>query len=229
MFLATAFDFSPTRDWHMVATVYRRDGDSGLWDWNAASADVPLLREWLRRNRHRLAGVGFGNHRKFESLNDQIGVGKTIASHVSWVLRAGSHQARFDIAAVTADPFDSLFRSMDGNWRFGRLARFDYLCCLEAFGITDFAPRKAYMQNATGPLEGARRMFGAPQGVWAGRPLQLDERLIELEDYLDVGFDVLEDALCGWQKHPSGLDAEPCGVRGTLHSCTSARKLPRHC
>ncbi len=229
VFLATAFDISPIHGWHMVAAVYRRENEPGLWDWDAASSDVVLLREWLQRNRHRFAGVGFGNHRKFESLNDRIGVGRTIESYVGWVRRAGTHQTLFEIARQTADPFDSLFGSMVGNWRFGRLARFDYLCCLEALCIADFAPRKAYLKGATGPLKGARRMYGAPRGTWAGNPLLLDERLIELEGYLDVGFDVLEDALCEWQKHPNGPDAAPCGVRGTLHICSTARKRPRRC
>ena len=227
VFLATAFDISPVHGWDIIAAVYRRENGPGLWDWDAASAEVVLLREWLQRNRWRFAGPVFGNHRKFESLKERIGVGRTIESYVAWVHRAGSHQARLDKARRAADPFGALFGSMEGIWRFGRLARFDYLCCLESLRITDFAPRKAYLQGATGPLEGAQRMYGAPNGTWAGDPRGLDDRLVELEGYLNVGFDVLEDALCDWQKHPSGPVAEACGVRGTLHSCTTARKPTR--
>ncbi len=227
VFLATAFDMSPVHGWDIVAAVYRRGNEPGLWDWDAASADVVLLREWLQRNRHRFASPVFGNHRKFESLKDHIGVGRTIESYAAWVHGAGSHQARLDKARRAVDPFGALFGSMEGIWRFGRLARFDYLCCLEALCITDFAPRKAYLQGATGPLEGAQRMFGAPEGTLAGDPRALDERLVELEGYLNVGFDVLEDALCGWQKHRCGPVAEACGVRGTPQSCTTARTSTR--
>jgi len=227
VFLATAFDMSPVYGWDIVAAVYRRGNDPGLWDWDAASTDVILLREWLQRNRWRFASPVFGNHRKFESLKDHIGVGRTIESYVAWVHRAGSHQARLDEAQRAADPFGALFGSMKGIWRFGRLARFDYLCCLEALRITDFAPLKAYLQGATGPLDGVQLLYGTPDGTLAGDPRALDERLIELESHLNVGFDVLEDALCGWQKHPSGLVAEACGIRGTLHSCTTVRTSTR--
>lgn len=230
VFLATAFDLSPVHGWDNVAAVYRRgDDDAGLWDWDAASAEVGLLREWLQRNRWGFAAPVFGNHRKFESLKNRMGVGRTIESYIAWVLRAGSHQARLDEARHEVDPFDALFRSMAGVWRFGRLARFDYLCSLESLAITEFAPRKVYLRGATGPLDGARLMYGAPEGSWAGDPCVLDDRLVELEGYLNVGFDVLEDAMCGWQKHPSRSVGEPCAVRATTHSCTTARRPMRRC
>ena len=227
VFLATAFDISPVHGWDIVAAVYRRGNEPGLWDWDAASTDVVLLREWLQRNRWRFASRVFGNHRKFETLKDHIGIGRTIESYVAWVHGAGSHRAQMDKARRAADPFGALVGSMKGIWRFGRLARFDYLCCREALRITEYAPRKAYLKGATGPLEGAQIMYGAANGTWAGDSRVLDDRLVELEGYLNVGFDVLEDALCGWQKYRCWPVAELCGVRGTPHSCTTARTSTR--
>ena len=221
-FLAVAFGESPDHGWHMATTAHRRPGEQGMWDWDAASSDVPAFREWIQRNRHRFVGVSFGNHRKRESLNDRNGFGETVETYVLWVREAGTHAGWIDAAGQEGDPFDLLYRSMRDIRRFGRLARFDFLCCLEALSIIDFAPTKAYLQGATGPLAGARRLYGRPKGTWGGRPFVLDERLIELEEYLNVGFDVLEDALCEWQKRPGGTAAAACGVRGAPRSCRSA-------
>jgi len=62
-------------------------------------------------------------------------------------------------------------------------------------------PGSTYMQNATGPLSGARLLFGVHHGA-----TQLDHWLIELEAQLGVGMQVLEDALCNWQKSPDIIE-----------------------
>ena len=222
VFLAVAFGESADHGWHMATSAYRRADEAGMWDWDAVSSDTPAFRQWLGRNRYRFAGVSFGNHRKRESLSDRNGFGETVETYVWWVREQGMHADWIDSVRHRKDPFDALYRSMQGIRRFGRLARFDFLCCLESLAIIDFAPKRAYLQGATGPLVGARRLYGCPKGSWGGRPLVLDERLIELEGYLNVGFDVLEDALCEWQKQPRGSDATVCGVRSTPRSCTSA-------
>jgi hypothetical protein len=60
------------------------------------------------------------------------------------------------------------------------------------------------MQGATGPLSGARLLFGGKITAKLGWS-DLDAWLVELEADLDVGIhgmQVLEDALCNWQKSP---------------------------
>ena len=86
--------------------------------------------------------------------------------------------------------------------RFGRTARFDYLSMAGKLGLSAIRPGRAYLVGSTGPLSGARLLFAAPPGDESS-PTTLDDRLIELGHYLDLEFDVIEDALCNWQKSPS--------------------------
>jgi len=44
--------------------------------------------------------------------------------------------------------------------RFGRTAKFDYLTMVGKLGLAAIEPGSTYMQGATGPLKGARLLFG---------------------------------------------------------------------
>ena len=50
--------------------------------------------------------------------------------------------------------------------------------------------------GSTGPLAGARLLFGN------GTAAKLDECVVQLDEKLQVGMQVLEDSLCNWQKSP---------------------------
>ena len=93
--------------------------------------------------------------------------------------------------------FDDLYRGMSVN-SFGRTARFDYLTMVGKLGLSPIEPGSAYLSGATGPLTAARLLFGTTD-----RPVDLDRALVELDLTLNVGMQVLEDALCNWQKSPS--------------------------
>ena len=68
-------------------------------------------------------------------------------------------------------------------------------------GLADISPGRAYLLGSTGPLRGAKLLFDPPAAASSSAQL-LDESLIRLNEYLGLGFDVLEDALCNWQKSP---------------------------
>ena len=151
---------------------------------------------------------GFGNHRKYESLSgwSSAGTGAVVASYVEWVGSTLTHETNFAAAAAAAngDPsiaFDILFRSMSAIARFGRLARFDYVSMAGKLELANVRSGRAYLVGSTGPLKGARLLFG-PQAAHTPAAT-LDEPLIELEHYLAVGFDTIEDALCNWEKSPA--------------------------
>ena len=85
--------------------------------------------------------------------------------------------------------------------RFGRTAAFDLLLFLGQMGVVDVAPEACHLAGATGPLQGARRLWGA------ARPTQeLEQLAAELARYLEVSPDIIEDALCNWNKNqkPAG-------------------------
>ena len=76
---------------------------------------------------------------------------------------------------------------------------------LTMIGKLDLAPIEpgsTYMEGATGPLKGARLLFFGTKDADIGRAT-LDQLAIQLESKIGVGMQVIEDALCNWQKSPS--------------------------
>jgi hypothetical protein len=201
VFLFVYFGKHPHGGWRLTRDVYGRLGRGALWDWVATSSDPRGFREWLDAHREDLKrdGVvaGFGNHRKYESLND---TGPAVETYVRWVNPPRTHQELMQKAVREGgDPrtaFDRLYNSMR-VYRFGRTARFDYLTMVGKIGLARIEPGSTYMKGATGPLTGAKLLFGveAPVAV-------LERWLVDLDNSLNVGMQVLEDALCNWQKSP---------------------------
>jgi hypothetical protein len=89
--------------------------------------------------------------------------------------------------------------------RFGRTARFDYLAMVGKLGLAQIEPGSAYIQGSTGPVVGARLLFGGRKNADLSA-LYLDQWLVEIDAELNVGMQVLEDALCNWQKSPVKFD-----------------------
>jgi hypothetical protein len=213
IFLLTHFGRHRRAGWRYVREVYGACGTGEPWSWEWVSADVTGFRDWLDAHRQDLADpsrpCGFGNHRKYESLSGwtAAGTGSVVASYVAWVGDPPEHRHRFGaaLAAVGGDPhaaFDLLYQSMSAVHRFGRLARFDYLTMIGRIRLADIQAGKAYLGGSTGPLRGARLLF-QPVGGPALTVATLEAKAAVLRGYLDVNFDVLEDALCNWQKCPA--------------------------
>ena len=76
-------------------------------------------------------------------------------------------------------------------------------------GLAPIEPGSTYLQGATGPLLGARLLFGGRPGAKIERT-KLETWLVDLGAQLGVGMQVLEDALYNWQKSPSRFQ----GFRG---------------
>jgi hypothetical protein len=205
VFLSVHFGRHRRWRWALACNFYNRLGQGGLWDWKTVHDDVPAVRAWLDTHQHDLkrGGAGFGNHRKYESLKGAgpNGTGETIESYVRWI--GDSHSHRFGLSESNSQrqDFARLFKSMDAVNRFGRTARFDYLSILNKLGLANLVPDCAYLQNATGPLSGARLLITGSKG---GRtsPRDLELALQRVQERLEVPYDVLEDALCNWQKSP---------------------------
>ena len=147
---------------------------------------------------------GFGNHRKYESLDARSpnGTGEAVETYVRWVAPPRTHLQLFEAILVTVDgdpkkAFDTLYESMNAVARFGRTARFDYLTMVGKLGLARIEPGSTYMQGATGPATGARLLFGSRASA-----VILDGWVRELGAYTGLGMQVLEDSLCNWQKSP---------------------------
>lgn len=208
VFLFVHFGRHARAGWRYPREVYGRLGDRGRWDWVSTSSDPRGFRAWLDAHQRHLKREGlprgFGNHRKRESLDaySPNGTGAVVESYVRWVSPPRTHQELIEETQRYAggDPrqaFDHLYSSMGAVRRFGRLARFDYLTMVGKLGLAPVEPGSTYMQGSTGPVRGARLLFGGNHSA-----ADLDKWLVELDTQLGVGMQVLEDALCNWQKSP---------------------------
>jgi hypothetical protein len=205
VFLITHFGKSLKRGWRMLREVYSGRG-TDTWTWGRVSANPAAFRAWLLANQGHIGG-GFGSHRKRESVRADLpgGTAAVVESYVAWVGPAHSHAALMAdlIQAGGNSPesiFDHCYHSMTVT-RFGRLGKFDYLCLLGRLGFADLVPGSAYLVGATGPLAGARLLFGGRTDARL-RATTLEDRLRDLDAVLQVGMQVMEDSLCNWQKSP---------------------------
>lgn len=217
VFLSVHFGKNIRTGWRLARDVYGRLGDERHWDWVQTSRHPESFRQWLAANETTLRGGDgvprrFGNHRKRESLDatSPNGTAAVIESYVRWVHPPRTHEvliheAHQDVGENPREVFDYLYRSMRVVRRFGRLARFDYLTMLGKLCLAPIEPGSTYMEGATGPLRGARLLFGGDIDV-TFTTSSLDEWLVQLDAALRVGMQVLEDALCNWQKSPGYVD-----------------------
>jgi hypothetical protein len=213
VFLSVYFGKNRRTGWRLARDVYSGLGSGHRWDWARTAADPHRFRQWLGEHQDRLRGSdgivrSFGNHRKYERLDawSPRGTGAAVESYVAWVGPHASHLTHLQEAQrqVGTDPrrlFDYLYLSMTVG-SFGRTAKFDYLTMVGKIGLAPIAPGSTYMQGATGPFTGARLLFGGATTSNLTRAV-LEVRLVELDAVLNVGMQVLEDALCNWQKSPN--------------------------
>lgn len=206
VFIATHCGRNLRKAWLLSRELYGGLGQDS-WTWSEVSGDPIAFRTWLRENRSDIQGT-FGNHRKYESLNDgPKGTGYVVESYVHWVMSFGSHAQMFAQASVAAQgnrrsAFRWLYESMRQVLRFGRTGRFDYLTMIAKVGLANIEANSTYLNEATGPLRGARLFFdGQIDSGSSARDLEV--RIAELDNNLGVGMQALEDSMCNWQKSPN--------------------------
>lgn len=213
VFLGTHFGKHAVDGWRLTRDIYGKLGQGGLWDWATISRDASGFQAWLATNEDTLRGADgisrrFSNHRKYESLKaiSDNGTAVVLASYVDWVAPPRTHSdiVRELHRAVGQDPhavFAALYSSMGTVQRFGRLAKFDFLTMLGKLGIAPIEPGSTFLKGATGPLAGGRMLFGGMRNANLSER-ELEVRLVEFGQKTGLGAQVLEDALCNWQKSP---------------------------
>jgi hypothetical protein len=207
IFLMTHLARPADTGWLRLSQIYGKLGQ-GIWTWNIVSADPQAFVDWLSQNWTTVGGK-FGNHRKYESLDpgSSRAFGRVLASYLNWIGGQG-HVTFFANAIRNAgnEPgaiFDYLYDDMT-VLSFGRLAKFDYLALIGRYGIAPIHAGKAYFRGATGPARGAKLLFYGTADSATG-PDTLQSLVDELDLALAVGMQVMEDALCNWQKSPTNF------------------------
>lgn len=221
IFLFTHFGKNLKSRYQLLRDVYGRLGQKGRWDWKTIVNDAFGFRQWLDKNILALKSDNknhraFGNHRKYQSLDvwKKNGTGAAVESYVAWVKSAGGHQKLFSNALALADgdgprAFRNLYRQMDVVASFGRTAKFDYLAMIAKVGISQIEPDSVSFQGATGPIIGARLLFGGA-GDSPISVKELEQSANALANVLGISKQAMEDSLCNWQKSPT----EPIRFRG---------------
>lgn len=197
--------------WESVRCLYGGFG-STRWTWERVRAHPGSLREWMMKRRDDVRRLRFGNHRKYET-HDPTKRGSTadiVDSYVKWVEKEGGGSQRWIFEETGRDQtpaaaFDALYRRIRVT-RFGRTAKFDWLCLVGNLGLFPLAPGFCYLRGASGPVRGARRLFGSH--AWRSVEV-LEKKAVSLGRALGVPLEVMEDTLCNWQKTRRGTTSTP--------------------
>lgn len=206
LFLATHCGRNLRTEWRLAAELYGAS-EATPWTWARVLNDPLTYVDWIENNHHVFTGK-FGNHRKYESLKPgSKGTGAVVRSYINWISGFGSHadmvaQAQAQAKGNSRRAFSVLYQQMRAVLRFGRTGRFDYLTMLSKVGLANIEADSTYMNEATGPKRGAKLLFdGQIDSKTDARVLE--KRVAALEQHLGVGMQVMEDAMCNWQKSPN--------------------------
>lgn len=173
-------------------------GSSPMWMWQWVSRDPEAFRRWLFENEEKLRLLSYGNHRKYESKQAR-NMWQVFRSFLDLVQQYGGRpSAVFEDASVETqgqeNRFDLFYRRLRSIWRFGRTGAFDFIELLVDLKLIEAVPASCYLAGATGPLAGARKL-------WGRRPVkELDALAVALAARLGVSPFTVEDTLCNWQK-----------------------------
>ncbi len=206
VFLSTHCGRNLRTEWQLAAELYGASEEIP-WTWARVVNDPQSYADWIEEHYENFAGK-FGNHRKYESLKPgPKGTGAIVLSYVDWITGYGSHAAMVAQAQAQANgdarrAFSVLYEQMRTVLRFGRTGRFDYLTMLSKVGLANIEADSTYMNEATGPKRGARLLFDGQIDSNTGARI-LEARVAALERHLGVGMQVMEDAMCNWQKSPN--------------------------
>ena len=170
-------------------------GELPIWTWKRISSTLQEFKKWLWSMEEDLRTLQYGNHRKFESRSPAA-LFSIVSSFHSWISRSGGDPQQAFNTQDSESPeemFNILFNRMN-VWRFGRTGRFDFLCLLGEMGILPVRPGSCYLRGSTGPLTGARKL-------WGKQPIDTLTNLADdFAHRLGLRVEIFEDALCNWQK-----------------------------
>ena len=202
-FLLIYTDDSAQTEWAFMKKLYGGEGLSlnSPLTWQLLNEQPRLLNERLEALAVSLSQSypkpKFGHHRAYESLSHLPIV---FSSYIDFIDEQGGHKPLFrpvDNALDRQQYFKLLYDLIRQNiYRFGRLSTYEYLCLLGKLGLAEVAPDSCYIAEASGPKRGAKLLFGMLNNE------QLDDHAVGLADYLEIGYQEMEAALCHWQKSP---------------------------
>ncbi|MET3896981.1 hypothetical protein ABIB57_000918 [Devosia sp. UYZn731] len=207
-FVATHFGKHAVDGWKLAANVMGSFGGV-IWtfdNYGAAPADFEAMLHAHQADLTDPAISGrYSNHRQYQSKSADI-IATVFSTFNSWLVANGDFvgKVRSIHQQVGQEPtlvFRALYRSMRTVYGFGRLGNFDFLTMLSKLQLAPIEADSVHLSGATGPLAGARLLI---QGNGAAKkPKEIEAIVDDLDTFLNVGKQVLEDSLCNWQKSPN--------------------------
>lgn len=182
-------------NWNFMRQLYGGVNETLTWEVARNNPQIfPQLADMLSTSQSK---PKFGNHRKYESLRR---LPQVFESYINLVNAYGGHRNLFRNTDFNnkKEYFKQLFSVVESHiCSFGRLSTFDYLSMMYKTGLANIEADCCYIVGSTGPKDGAKLLFGSFSDA------QLDSHAMGLADYLGIGYQEMEDALCNWQKSPS--------------------------
>ncbi len=191
----------------LLRAIYGPSGTDLVCTFENFNEDPTIFHKLLHANKNKIRSAGkFSNHRQMLAMD---GYNPSIIFQVldSYSRFLQPHKSVKDLLADirgksnndTQINFDLLFNKSAEIFRFGRLAQFDFTTRLSYLGIIDAQPRSIYLLKATGPKEGAKKLFFDSKPKRCNL-IKLQDDVDLLAEYLEIGKHALEDCLCTWQK-----------------------------
>lgn len=209
-FIATHFGKHARDGWKLAANVFGSFGHGPVWSAGRYARARPEFEAMLAANQQTLDAPNssgrFSNHRQYQSKDARV-IARVFRSFHDWQFEPGgfrerTRQIHLQVGQDPTATFDALYRSMGAVYGFGRLGKFDFLTMVGKLQLAPILPGSVYLPGSTGPLAGAKLLFHGDR-KFKTAATGLGARVDSLDDYLEVGKQVLEDSLCNWQKHPS--------------------------
>lgn len=209
-FVATQFGKHLQDGWKLSSNIMGSFAQGPIWTEAQYRNDQAGFEAMLQTHSQSLddwsVAGRYSNHRQYESRKPTH-LAKVFKSFSSWQNEYGGFRERLNIVhkergQKPEDAFDGLYRSFKPVYGFGRLGTFDFLTMVGKLELAPISPSSVYLRGATGPFSGAKYLFFANRD----HPISaaaLEPRVDELDNYLMVGKQVIEDSLCNWQKSPT--------------------------
>lgn len=213
VFLATQFGRHALDRWLLCANVYGSFGRGPIWTEDLYRQNRLGFSEMLQQNAANLRSADvagrYSNHRQYVSRSP-ASIQRTFSEMWDWLYDQGSfdqkiRQLHRNVGQNPEAGFDALYRSALKNHSFGRLGVFDLLTMLGKLDLAPIVPGSSYLQGATGPLKGARLLFfGDRDHPISGKTL--GDRFDQIDNFVRIGKQPLEDSVCNWQKSPQRFE-----------------------
>lgn len=209
VFVATHFGKHAIDQWRLAANICGSFNAGPVWTKALFGQKAGDFRAMLTNSEESLRDPGqsgrYSNHRQYQSKKPEY-IFRVFSDFYDWAYSNGGFSALIrqmheHIGQEPRSGFRYLYNDMDKTSGFGRLGKFDFLTMLAKMDLAPIEADSVHLVGATGPLRGAKLLFFGK----SDHPISANkfETVVdELDDYLMVGKQVIEDSICNWQKSP---------------------------